>query len=53
MFDIPLTTKILYAYRLFPNLLKEKIMFANSKLQAIICTADIDKAEHFYTNILG
>jgi catechol 2,3-dioxygenase-like lactoylglutathione lyase family enzyme len=28
-------------------------MLANSKLQAIICTADISKAEHFYTNVLG
>src|SRR5215470_5874218 len=28
-------------------------MLTNSKLQAIICTADISRAEHFYTNILG
>jgi catechol 2,3-dioxygenase-like lactoylglutathione lyase family enzyme len=28
-------------------------MFANAKLQTIIWTSDIDKAEHFYTHILG
>jgi catechol 2,3-dioxygenase-like lactoylglutathione lyase family enzyme len=28
-------------------------MLANSRLQAIIWTADIGKAEHFYSNVLG
>jgi catechol 2,3-dioxygenase-like lactoylglutathione lyase family enzyme len=28
-------------------------MLANAKLQTIIWTTDIDKAEHFYTHILG
>lgn len=28
-------------------------MLANAKLQTIIWTSDIDKAEHFYTHILG
>ena len=28
-------------------------MLANSKLQSIICTSDIAKAEYFYTHVLG
>ena len=29
------------------------MLLTNSKLQVIICSADLTKAEHFYTNILG
>jgi catechol 2,3-dioxygenase-like lactoylglutathione lyase family enzyme len=28
-------------------------MLSTSKLQTIICTSNMDKAEHFYSNVLG